>query len=145
MTTTDPDFGLIQYVEPTDVCLHGYWQKEEGWTVAYQKEPVSSAEIPGTEVGPSDEARRFILSKRDEPENLWRIAEPSILALMSDWSGFEGKSPRDTFFISNIAMDSEKTNPQGWEVCFQTKEDLKWIYFCLQIKGDKVITNTIDT
>ena len=146
LTITDADFGSIQYCEPSEKYAHGgYWQMNDGWTVSYQRQEVSSASVPGDESGPSDLARTFILAKRADPESLWRIAEPEIRKLMEDWPLFAGLSPREAFHIRNIAMDTHATSPQGWEVCFQTNDSLKWVFFCLQLKGDEVLSNTIDT
>ena len=143
---TDADFGLIQYCEPSEKSAHGgYWQMESGWPVSYQREQISSTSVPGDESGPTEFARTFLLARRADPESVWRIAEPEIRKLMESWPQFAGLSPREAFHIKNIAMETDTTQPQGWEVCFQTNDNLKWVFFCLQLKGKDVVSNTIDT
>jgi hypothetical protein len=139
----DVDFGAIRYVQPLKKYPHGYWRMDGDWKVPFQPQPISCSEIPGDERGPSSEARAFLLEKRDAHEFMWRIAESQLHELMSGWSSFDNLKPREAFFIASVAMDSDK--PDGWEVCFQTKDTLKWFYFCLQVRGEQVVSNSVDT
>ena len=137
----DPDFGSIRYVEPASGS--GYWSMKDKWVVPYQSQGISCAEIPGSTSGPEDSARSFLLSKKSQPDQIWVLATPHIRELMSGWPEFQELEPRDTFYISCLAKDSDLAS--GWEVCFETRPGLKWVNFCLQLEGDSVVSNTIYT
>lgn len=139
----DPDFGAIEYVEPSSTSPCGYWRMEGTWAIRDQKQGVRCAEVPGNELGPSDLARTFLLALRREPERAWAVANDQLLKLVDGWPNLQDQPLRDVFFISSLSMDSD--NPNGWEVCFETHNQLKWLNFCVQVEGDEVVSNTIYT
>lgn len=133
----DADFGQITYDSD------GYWCMDGDWQVPFQNEGISCAAIPGDKSGPRPEARAFLLSKKSKHEDIWALCEPFVLECMSGWDAFQGLEPRDVFFISSINMDGELDG--GWEICFETRKGMKWVYFCLQIEADDVVSNTVTT
>lgn len=134
----DPDFGQIRFFPDA-----GNWIMENDWLVSFQPQGISCVAIPGDRSGPTPDARAFLLSKRSEHEQIWSLCEPFVRECMSGWDAFNGIPPRDAFFLSCINKDGD--SPNGWEVCFETREGLKWVYFCLQIEGDEVVSNTVTT
>jgi hypothetical protein len=140
MRRHDPDFGPIRFLgDPS----HGFWSMDGKWAVPFQQQGIACAEIPGDASGPTASARSFLLLKREQPEQIWQLAEPHIRELMSGWPEFQGIEPQEAFHISCLAKDSYL--PAGWEVCFETHVGLKWVNFCLQLEGDSVVSNTIYT
>jgi hypothetical protein len=135
----DPDFGQIRFHND----FGGYWTMENDWTVPFQAEGVSCVDIPGGREGPAQDAREFLLAKKSQPDQLWDLCEPFVRECMSGWDAFDGMEPRETFFITCINKDSDVLD--GWEVCFESRAPAKWLYFCLQIKGEEVVTNTVST
>jgi hypothetical protein len=139
----DCDFGWIQFVPGATPNSRGHWQSEGEWTVPGQEQGIGCPDIPGDATGPSDESRAFLLGKRADLETIWRLSEPHIRELLSGWPSLSDLDPRRDFHISSLAKDGDGAS--GWEVCFETNKGRKWIYFCLQIEGDEVVSNTIDT
>lgn len=137
----DPDFGAIRFLEISG--SDGYWSMDGKWTVSYQEQGIACVEIPGDRSGPAMDAKTFLLSREAQPEQIWELAEPHLRELMTGWSHLQGLEPRDAFFISCFAKDSDLQD--GWEVCFETREGLRWVNFCLQIEGASVVSNTIYT
>ncbi|BBO93171.1 hypothetical protein [Desulfosarcina ovata] len=146
LTIEDSDFGIIQYVEPVKEYPYGYWQMDDKWKVDFQKEPLCSAGIPGDESGPFESARKFILEKKNSPSLIWGICDSALREFIDEFiKDVKYSEPKDIFYISCISMDSDKNDPQGWEVCFDTKDEYRWINFCLQIEGNNIVSNTIST
>ena len=137
----DPDFGAIRFLESSG--KDGYWAMDGKWTVPYQAQGITCAEIPGDRSGPATGARSFLLSKRSQADDIWDLAAPHLRELMAAWSHLEALEPKKAFFISCLAKDSDLQD--GWEVCFETHEGLEWVNFCLQMEGDDVVSNTIYT
>jgi len=137
----DPDLGAIRFLRISGT--NGYWSMDGKWTVPYQEQGIACAEIPGDRSGPTMDAKSFLLSKRSQPDQIWELAEPHLRELMTIWSHLQHLEPRDAFFISCLSKDSN--HQDGWEVCFETRDGLKWVNFCLQIEGADVVSNTIYT
>lgn len=52
---------------------------------------------------------------------------------------------REIFFITCINTNLMDSDDFEWEVCFESKNDHKWLYVGLQIARGQVESNTIDT
>lgn len=141
----DVDLGPLQYVYPSVNYPYGYWQMNQKIIVDFQDEQIGFSEISGDEFGPYKKAKNFLMNKIKSPEIIWKTCDSELKWLIDEW--FEGAdyvSPKEFFFISSLALSSDKMQTNGWEVCFETHSMYRWVYYCLQIENNKIISNTID-
>jgi len=139
----DDDFGVIRYDEASVDGGYGYWQMDSNWA----DKTYSSACIPGTVDGPSKNARKFILEKFGSEDELWDFLSDDLRYVAESFIPEDKDTDiKEIFFLSCINTDPiTDTGDQEWEVCFQSREDYKWLYIGLQIKNGDVLSNTIDT
>jgi len=139
----DPDFGTIRYDEPSEDGESGYWQMDDNW----KDTTFSSASIPGSTSGPHENARKFILDKFNSEEELWSLCSAGLKSAAQDFiRDLQHKDVKDVFFLSCISTDTISVNgDHEWEVCFETRDDYKWLYIGLQIQRGEVVSNFVDT
>lgn len=141
----DKDFGLIRFVEAAGEEDEGFWQMEHDWELPAYNAKIGCCEIPGDINGPFDEARSFLLSKKENIDALWKLCEGELRKNIAQWYPKDiAKNSEDIFFLSSLAMDSDSDN-KGWEISFEAKDEYKWTFMSFQLEGDKIIGGTVDT
>ena len=140
-TLIDPDFGKISF----DGEQTGIWQTHDDIEdVAHHAEYGFSA-IPGDRSGPYPKSRAFLLQKKKELAELWRICTPALEHECVRWSMKGLRKPvEQQFVLSSISIDEDYESSGAYEVGFESKGDF-WVYVAVTVKDGKVQSHVCDT
>lgn len=140
----DPDFGFISYEPPYKEGDEGFWQMYDDWEHPESNAKVGCSAIPGDETGPFQEARQFLLSKRNNLGGLWSLCHDELIKAIERWYQKEDtKDPKEIYYLSSLSVESSKCDE--WEVSFEAKDQYFWTFTSFQIKGNTIVGNTTDT
>jgi hypothetical protein len=116
----------------------------DDWVHPESNAKVGCSAIPGDETGPFQEARQFLLSKRNDLDGLWSLCHDELVKAIERWYQEEDtKDPKEIFYLSSLSMESSKSDE--WEVSFEAKDQYFWTFTSFQIKGNTIVGNTTDT
>lgn len=140
---TDPDFGKITY----DGEDTGIWQSDDDIQMPEHKASLGFSSIPGTQEGPYPEAKKFLLSKKNDLDNIWNLCEETLRGVCKERKHLDPELPiRDQFQLTGLSLDHEhwKEDPKHWEVCFEPTTNARiWVF--IGFVGDEIEYQTCDS
>jgi len=140
----DEDFGFISYEPPNKNWDEGYWQMFNDWGCSESNAKIGCSTIPGDKNGPFKESRHFLLSKKENLNDLWQLCNKSLNKIKQEWyPGDTDKSIQDIYYLSSLGMG--KSNTDDWNISFETKEDYRWSFVTFTIRNNIISDYTIDT
>jgi hypothetical protein len=143
--TTDPDFGPISFFPSTPGATSGFWQMHDNWDLGGEFSEVSCNSIPGSTVGPSEEARRFFLEKRNRIRAVWGLCATELQNVRGQWPKLLQEGPLSSHFkLTALGLDEPISSPPRWSVGFETLGDF-WVYIEFQLEGDRITGHHCDT
>ncbi len=145
ISMNDRDFGQITFVQSDSAPAVGIWQMNENWEMPEDSASVGCSSIPGTADGPDDEARAFLLTKKASLQAVWGLVAERLETLRGKWRPDTGQQDlRQVFRLTSLSLDEPITDPPNWEVSFEPV-DGKWIFASIQLSGDTITGDTVDT
>ena len=137
----DPDFGKISFVGDEI----GFWQTHDTIEDQENRARYGFSSIPGDHEGPFPKSRAFLLQKKKELPELWRICRSTLEEVCERWS-FKGlrKPVMDQFVLTSIGIDEDFESSGVLEVGFESKGDF-WVYALMTIQDGKVVSHVCDT
>ncbi len=145
LSLNDPDFGHITFYESDSNPAIGIWQMHDDWEIPKDFASVCCSSIPGTTSGPDDEARAFLLSKKASLQTVWSLVADRLEVIRGKWRPDTGQQDlRQVFRLTSLSLDEPMTDPPNWEVSFEPV-DGQWIFASIQLSGDNITGETVDT
>ena len=137
----DPDFGKISFCGE----VTGIWQTHHDIEDPEHHAKYGFGSIPGDRNGPSPSARAFLLQKKRELVELWRICTPALVEVCERWSA-KGLAPPVTeqFLLAAIDIDEDFESSGCYEVGFDSAGRFG-LYVAVRVRNDKVEGWTCDT
>jgi hypothetical protein len=140
-TLIDPDFGKISF----DGEQTGIWQMHDDIEDVEHHARYGFSAIPGDRSGPYPKSRAFLLQKKKELAELWRICTPALEQECERWRAKGLKKPvEEQFVLSSISIDEDYESSGEYEVGFES-EGKFWVYVAVTVKGGKIVSHTCDT
>lgn len=140
-TLIDPDFGKISF----DGEQTGIWQTHDDVEDTEHHARYGFSAIPGDLSGPYPKSRAFLLQKKKELAELWRICTPALEQECERWTAKGFRKPVEVqFVLSSISIDEDFESSGAYEVGFESKGDF-WLYFAVTVKNGKIESYTCDT
>ena len=141
-TLIDPDFGKISY----DGEDTGIWQTHENANEDIEHHArYGFSAIPGDRSGPFAKSRTFLLGKKKELAEFWRICTPVLEEECERWRVKGLRKPVEKqFVLTDISIDEDYESSGMYGVAFESKGDF-WICVSVTIKDGKVTSNVCDT
>ena len=145
MSLKDPDFGHITFDESDSNPGTGIWQMHDDWEMPEDFASVGCSSIPGTTSGPDDAARAFLLSKKASLQAVWGLVADRLETIRGKWRPDTGHYDlQEVFRLTSLALGAPMTDPPSWEVSFEPV-DGKWIFASIQLSGNNITGDTVDT
>ena len=140
-TLIDPDFGKISF----DGEETGIWQTHDDIDDVEHHARYGFSSIPGDRSGPYPKSRAFLLQKKKELAELWRICTPALEEECERWSAKGLRKPVEKqFVLSSLSIDEDYESSGAFEVGFES-EGKFWVYVAVTIKEGKIESHTCDT
>ena len=145
ISLNDSDFGHITFDQSDSDPAIGIWQMNENWEMPEDCASVGCSSIPGTTSGPDDNARAFLLSKKASLQAVWSLVADRLETIRAKWRPYTGQQDlRQVFRLTSLSLDEPMTDPPNWEVSFEPV-DGTWIFASIQLSGDNITGDTVDT
>ncbi|MEO7098734.1 MAG: hypothetical protein ABI162_05190 [Luteolibacter sp.] len=145
ISLNDPDFGHITFDPSDSDPTVGIWQMDQDWEIPEDFAKVGCSSIPGTAAGPDDNARAFLLAKKRSLKSVWDLVFVRLEAIRQRWRpDTEQQDLRQVFPLTSLSLDEPMTDPPNCQVSFEPVGG-KWIFASIQLCGDIITGDTIDT
>jgi hypothetical protein len=106
---------------------------------------VSCNSIPGSKLGPSQEARQFLLEKRNQIGAVWGLCATELQNVRAEWPKLPQEGPLSNHFkLTALGLDEPISSPPGWSVCFESVGGF-WVYIEFQLEGNRITGHHCDT
>jgi hypothetical protein len=141
-TLIDPDFGKISF----DGEQTGIWQTHENAIEDIEHHTrFGHSSIPGDRSGPFAKSRAFLLGKKKQLADFWRICTPVLEAECERWSAKGLRKPVESqFVLTDISIDEDYESSGTYGVAFESKGKF-WVCISVTIKDGRVVSHVCDT
>jgi hypothetical protein len=137
----DPDFGDLLFMFIPNAPERSYWECE--WKFP-RTDSVVSIGLPGSEDGPTADARQFYLDLPGRFDQVLTAARPKLEYVFTDW--LHQELPEDIFSavrLTGFGVEDPKAEPIKWDVAFETT-GATWLGITIPFVGNEPQEAVVD-